>query len=201
MTTHKAHRLLGIAVLLFVAAHIGNHFALFLGVESHLAVQESLRVIYRHPIVEPLLLLGVLAQIVLGLKLLYKRGWPKRFWLRMQSLSGLVMAAFLTQHISAVLWTRLSWDDVDTNIYWAASVVSRAPHALYFMPYYALGMSALFLHFAAFIAVRKRMPRLAWSILCGSVVLSVALVATLSGAFFPIELPEPYVAYIEATGF
>ena len=159
MSLRAAHRLLGCIVALFVVMHLANHAALFWGAEQHLRVQELLRPIYRNPIIEPLLLLALAAQIVVGVRLLIRRGWPRRLWARVQVVSGAVLALFLVQHVSAALVTRLLKTEIDTNIYWAAAVVSRIEFALYFAPYYALGIFALFLHLAAFIALR---PKNSW---------------------------------------
>jgi len=186
MTLTTLHRLLGLVLIAFIAAHLGNHIALFWGVEQHLAIQESLRKSYRHPALETILLAGFASQLFLGLRLLMKRGWPRRFWPRLQLLSGVSLTLFLVQHIGAALYTRAFRPGIDTNIYWAASVVSQTPLALYFAPYYALGVSAVFVHIAAFVALKNRRLRLAWAICILGALFSIVLVMALSGAFYAI---------------
>jgi hypothetical protein len=199
MTTIGLHRVLGLSLFVFITAHIGNHVSLFWGVDQHLAIQGTLRKIYRNPIVETVLLAGFGTQLFLGARLLLKRGWPQRFWPRMQWLSGVTLALFLGQHISAALYTRAFWPSIDTNIYWAASVVSQTHFALYFVPYYILGVGALFVHIATFLALKKRLRGLAWSICILGSLFAVILIATLSGAFYSIDLPLPYVLYLNGS--
>lgn len=196
MKTVMLHRSLGLFLALFIAMHLGNHIALFWGVDQHLAVQEALRKVYRNPVIEAILLVGVAAQVFLGIRLLLRRGWPRQTWPRIQWLSGIALALFLAQHIGAALYTRMFWHSIDTNIYWAASVVSTVPSALYFAPYYAVGIGALFFHLAAYIALRKRRPRAALMICIFGAAFSVAIVSALGGAFYSIDLPPTYVAYI-----
>lgn len=197
MSLRAAHRVLGCIVGLFVVMHLANHAALFWGLEQHLRIQELLKPIYRNPIIEPLLLLAFAAQIGVGVRLLIRFGWPRRPWARLQVISGAVLALFLMQHISAALLTRLIKTEIDTNIYWAAAVVSRIEFALYFTPYYALGIFALFLHLAAFIALRYRKPWGAGTIIGTGGVFSLAIVSALSGAFFQIKLPIQYQTYLD----
>lgn len=197
MNLHQLHRVLAGILGVFIVLHLTNHLALFWGVETHLRLQEILRLVYRNPIIEPLLILGFVSQIFIGIRLLIKRGWPKKTWARLQTISGAILALFLLQHISAALFTRFSKPDIDTNIYWAASVVSRLEFALYFAPYYTLGLFALFLHIATFLAIRKRKASLAIGIVILGGVFSIALVSTLSGGFFEIELPHKYEIYLD----
>lgn len=197
MNFHKLHRVLAGILGVFIVLHLTNHLALFWGVETHLRLQKILRLVYRNPIIEPLLILGFVSQIFIGIRLLIKRGWPKKAWARLQTISGAILALFLLQHISAALFTRISKPDIDTNIYWAASVVSRLEFALYFAPYYTLGLFALFLHIATFLVIRKRKASLAVGIAILGGVFSIALVSTLSGGFFEIELPQKYEIYLD----
>ena len=197
MNLRRAHRVLGCIVALFVALHLVNHAALFWGVEQHLRAQEILRPIYRNPVIEPLLLLAFAAQIGVGGRLLIRRGWPRRPWARLQVISGAVLALFLMQHISAAFLTRLLKTEIDTNIFWAAAVVSRIEFALYFAPYYTLGIFALFLHLAAFIALRYRNLWGAGAMIVIGGVFSLAIVSALSGAFFQIEFPIQYKTYLD----
>jgi len=147
------------------------------------------------------LLLGFAAQIIIGARLLWQRGWPPRLWPRIQTISGAALALFLIQHISAALLTRAVKPEIDTNIYWAASVVSRPEFAAYFAPYYAIGLAALIAHLSAWIAMKKRMPRLAYCVLGSGFLASVTLVGALMDGFHPIESPDAYKAYLDAFWF
>jgi hypothetical protein len=197
----KIHRILGICLGAFILMHLVNHLALFWGVEHHIAIQQNLRKVYRFPLIEPFLICGFAVQLFIGIRLLMKRGWPRRFWQKAQIVSGLLFAFFLCQHIGAALYTRWFWPTIDTNVYWAASVVSRAPFSLYFVPYYIAGLAAIFVHFSAFIAIKHRATSMAWAIATVGVALSIAIVMALSGTFYPINLPPPYEAYLTGMTF
>jgi len=199
MTLTALHRLLGLSLVVFILAHFANHAALFWGLEHHLAMQDALRKVYRHPFVEPLLLAGVATQLFMGARLLSKRRWPRRFWPRLQWASGLILLLFLIQHVGAALYTRAAWPNVDTNVYWAASVVSETYSALYFAPYYTLGVAAFFVHISAFLALKLRCRRVAYFLCIFGVVFSVSLVMALSGLFFAIDLPLPNLEYLNGT--
>lgn len=197
MSLARLHRVLGVALGLFIALHLANHLALFAGPQAHLRFQEIARLIYRFPLVEPLLIAGFALQAVLGLTLLRQRGWPRRGWARLQVGAGLVLMLFLLQHIPAALLTRWLKPELDTNIFWAAAVVSRPGFAAYFAPYYALGLGALFAHGAAFVALRRRKPGLARMILGGGVLFALLFVTRLMGLWGEIPLPPAYEAYLD----
>lgn len=199
MTLTALHRLLGLSLIVFIIAHFANHAALFWGVEQHLAVQNALRKVYRNQFVEPVIIAGFAIQLGLGMRLLLKRGWPRSFWSRLQWVSGLILTLFLVQHVGAALYTRAIWSSIDTNVYWAASVVSQTHSALYFVPYYILGVAAVFAHIAAVLALKKRRKGLAYTLCIFGLVFSISLVMSLAGAFFEISLPAPYLSYLNGT--
>jgi hypothetical protein len=176
------HRCLAIFLAVFLALHLGNHITLFWGIEYHLVVQDVLRKLYRHPLVEPVLLISFATQLGVGARLLVRRGWPRTFWPRMQVASGAFIVLFAVQHIGAALYTRWFVPSIDTNIYWAASVVSRLPVGLYFAPYYTFGVAAVFVHLAAFLAIKRRAKKSAWAIAVSGFALAIGIVMTLSGA-------------------
>jgi len=184
----SGHRALAIGLALFIALHLAHHLTILAGAQTHLAVLEVIRPLYRNPIVEPLLIAGFTLQIILGLRLAYRRGWPKRFWPRIQSASGVLIALFLIQHIGAALYTRYS-TDLDTNTYWAASVAGIWPLNLYFIPYYFVGITALGWH----ISSRLRTGR--WALALTTTLLAALIVAGFTGAFQHIDLPQAYRAY------
>jgi multidrug transporter EmrE-like cation transporter len=65
------------------------------------------------------------------------------------------------------------------------------------VPYYLLGVAAIFVHVAAFLALKLRWHRMAISSSVLEIVLSIALIGTLTGAFHPIDLPVPYALYLD----
>lgn len=201
MRLARLHRWLGLALGVFIVLHLANHLALLAGTGAHLAFQEAARLIYRNPVVEPLLLAAIAAQIGLGLALLRRRGWPREGWARLQMGAGLVLTLFLIQHVSAALLTRWLKPEIDTNIFWAAAVVSRPGFAAYFAPYYALGLGAVFAHLAAFVALRHRRPGLAQAVLGVGALFALVFVTRLMGLWGELALPSAYETYLDAYWF
>ncbi len=155
MTLLRFHRLNACVLGLFIALHLINHSLFVLGFETHLTVMTGLRHLYRVPIIEIPLLVLFASQIVLGLALAWKRGRPQGKWAWAQVVSGGYLALFLLQHLGATLSTRMFYADIDTNSFWAASVVSQQPFVSYFAPYYALAVLAIFTHIAAALRFRN----------------------------------------------
>jgi hypothetical protein len=156
----RLHRLNALALGIFIAAHLGNHLILIVGAKAHLAFMDILRTVYRIGLVEAGIVLLFIAQIALGLTLAVHRGRPRGSWAWLQTLSGLYLVFFLTQHIAAVFWARSAFAPFDTNVYWAAAVVKRPPLSLYFLPYYGLAVLSVFAHIAAALHFRalERFP-------------------------------------------
>lgn len=192
----KAHRVLAMGLGAFLLLHLANHTFVVFGPEAHRSVQGLLRHIYRFPLIEPLLILACVLQIAAGLRLASARRWPMRFWPRVQLYSGVILAAFMAIHVSAALITRWSKPFIDTDIFWAAAVVSRPGWAAFFAPYYTLGVAALFAHLGALAAARRR-PRLARALLVFGLALGLFIVAGLMGAFGDMTLPAPYERYLD----
>lgn len=148
MTLTRLHRLNAGVLGLFLILHFANHAVLLIGRDSHLSVMKSLRQVYRVGFIEYPLFALFAAQIVLGLLLVLKRGKPKGFWSWAQVASGLYIGFFLLQHLGAIIAARISYT-FETTTYFAAAVVSAEPFAWYFIPYYVLGVAAVFTHIAA----------------------------------------------------
>lgn len=200
MTWRAYHRTSAVLLLLFVGAHIGNHIAAAGGQYEHQLVMATLRRVYRHPLVEPLLLLLFLAQAGTGATLVIK-GWRGRrgrvAWL--QALSGLYLAGFLFLHVVSVLTGRLVLG-LDTDFRFAAAGFHVPGWPWFFAPYYFLAVVALFAHlgcalyWAAGGAARGR-ARVA---LAGMIALGGAagglIVAALAGGLYAVHIPAAYLA-------
>lgn len=183
MTLRCLHRLNACLLGLFLALHLSNHAVLLAGHAAHGAVLEALRPVYRNAVVEPAVVALFVAQIALGLTLVWRRGRPEGGWAWAQVASGLLIALFLVQHVPVVLLAR---PDTETDTAFAAAVVQDWPGALYFIPYYVLAVAALATHLAA----ARRFAR--WPAPPGALAralpwvglgLGVLIVAGLAGAF------------------
>ena len=186
MRLRRLHR--GLAVLLgaFLVLHLGNHLAGLWGQAAHGAVQDALRVVYRNPVVEPLLLAAVCFQIGAGLLLLSRR--PR---LTRQSLSGAYLALFLVIHLGAVLAAR--WQGTETDLAFAAAGLhAPLPWPLVFAAYYGLAVMAVFAHLS--VPLSRHAPTLGRAVLVAGGAVALALVALLAGLVTPLTIPPALVA-------
>lgn len=181
----KLHRANACALALFILLHLTNHISIINGIETHIAVMDVLRSVYRRLPIELIILALFTAQIALGIRLIWQRGKPTNRWAWLQVLSGGYIAFFLLQHIGAVLVNRVVYH-VDTNAHFAADVVETTPLAVYFIPYYILAVTALFAHIAcaARFAVFPK-PAAFWhkTLAASGFPLGIIIVVGLRGAF------------------
>jgi succinate dehydrogenase/fumarate reductase cytochrome b subunit len=143
----KIHRYSGIVLATFFVFHIINHLFAWGGADMHIRVMKLLRHVYRFPPVEVVLLLSALIQVVVGLMLVWKKGFRKNRYDLLQVISGLYLSFFLLFHIRAVMLGRYSWN-VETDFHFAAWGVKNAPADLFFIPYYSLSVLCVFIHLA-----------------------------------------------------
>lgn len=148
--TKSLHRISGIIIAIFAAAHLFNHAMAWYGIETHRDIMEALRNIYRQPVVETVLLLCFGFQVYSGIKQAVTLRKVPHLSLndRLQMYAGWAFAFFIVQHIGAVVGQRLYFG-TNTDFYFAARVVLEGPFKYYFVPYYFLGIMALGIHVAA----------------------------------------------------
>ena len=194
------HRISATIIIVFVIVHLANHIAGFWGVAAHQAFMDGARRIYRSPPAEVLLLAAVVVQVMTGLAQV-QAGWGKRrsAWDRLQAASGLYLALYLVNHTLSVLAARVFYH-LDSDFYLAAAVLTIEPLPVFFAPYYALGIFAVFVHVAC--AIRAHLPaplggRIATGVVASAALAAPAIVAVFMGAFYEIELPPAYRAMVE----
>ena len=108
--TRKLHRITGGVIALFLFTHLAVHLFALAGPDAHNAALKSVQWIYRHPLVEPLLIAALLFQISLGIRLALRR-WRepgKSGWAKLQLASGFYLAYFIIVHSGAALFTPIS---------------------------------------------------------------------------------------------
>lgn len=200
----RLHRLGGALVALFALMHLGNHLLALAGQPAHQRMLEALRLVHRHPLVEPLLLLVLASQLVSGAagawRVLRPGGGVPTLppVVRLQALSGLVLGAFVLAHVVAVLIGRVVLR-LDTNFHFAAAGL-HSPWVWFFAPYYFLGVAALGVHLAC--AVHRHRPAqptawrrgLPWLLGLGGGALGAWLVALMAGWVVPVDIPAAYLA-------
>lgn len=109
------HRYIALAVVLaFVALHLGNHLVALWSIEAQDAVMRVLRLWYRAPGVEAVLLMMFAVGVVAGLLLVVR--WtrmPGDTYRVLQTSSGFYLALFLINHAMAVFRERGRGGDTD----------------------------------------------------------------------------------------
>jgi hypothetical protein len=114
----------------------------------HINFMQKARKIYRHPIVEGVLLTAVVIQILSGIILITQKWSKADSWFDwVQMCSGLYLSLFLTNHIRAVMVGRYKMH-IDTNLYYGAGVMNMWPQKLIYIPYYSFAILAFFFHVA-----------------------------------------------------
>ncbi len=201
MGLKAVHRTLAAILIVFIGTHLAVHLAALGGPDAHIAAQKTVDWVYRSRLVEPVLVLALAAQVVVGYRLLRRRlGEPgKSVWAWVQIVSGGYLVFFLIAHTTAALATRYSVG-LETNFYWASGPAILMPLALGFRPYYVLAILAVFSHLAAAMMFRWGSKGLgislaAWGVVAFGGLVSGAIVAALSGALYPIDLPAAYMSY------
>jgi hypothetical protein len=176
-----AHGISATVIVLFAAVHLCNHLGGLLGGDTHVAIMQTLRVVYRHSLVEPVVLAALGFQIVSGACLIQRKlAHATRGIETLQTTTGAYLLMFLLSHVSAVL--RAHRRGVDTNWSWlAGGELLTDPWSARLVPYYFLAVIALGVHAAC--GLRTVLLGHGWSARRGTVLVAVvAVVFTLSSA-------------------
>lgn len=149
MTIKKTHYISGLIITLFVGFHLFNHAISVFGIDHHLEMMSTLRLVYRNWLIETVILLAVFVQIISGLKLFkINRKTATSSFDKLHVWSGLYLALFFLIHVSAVLGGRYLLK-LDTNFYFGVAGINTFPYNLFFIPYYSLAIILFFGHIAA----------------------------------------------------
>lgn len=194
-TVKTLHYFSGITLSLFIGIHLLNHLFSFAGPEAHMALMEKFRKVYRHPVIETMLVLVVLVQVVSGVKLLFNRK-PKILAEKIQIYSGLYLSLFLVGHVGAVIASR-QIEHLDTNFYYTAAGFNIYPAMLFFIPYYFLDVCAVSLHVASIHYLKTRSKWSSWLIGGTGILVSMLIVAGYTNFFQWRETPPKERAFIE----
>lgn len=190
MTARRWHRGLALGLGVFLAMHLGNHLAGLAGQEAHGRAQDALRLIYRAPVVEGLLLAALALQAGLGLWLLSR---SRR--MTVQAVSGAYLALFLMIHLGAVMAAR--WQGIDTDLAFAAAGLhAPAPWPAVLALYYGLAVLAVFLHLS--VPLGRHHAALGRGIAGLGAGVALLLVALLAGLVTPLTIPPDLVAAFPA---
>jgi hypothetical protein len=200
MHLRTIHATSAIVIGLFAVIHMANHLVALGGIAQHLAFMAAARAVYRIRPIEAVLLACVLVQVFSGMWLII-RGWRQRHGAvaLLQAAAGAYLAFFLLIHVSAVLYGRVSFG-LDTNFYFAAAGFHVRPFQLFFIPYYLIGVLALFTHVGCGACQRARSrgrstsPVLIALAVAMGAAISVLIVLALAGVFYRVDIPTQYQA-------
>lgn len=196
----QVHFSSGLLLAAFVGVHLTNHALAGISPAAHIAFMKAARLVYRHPVVETVLLAAVLLQIITGLRLARSvKPAATTTWSRLHVGSGLYLALFLVIHVGAVLGGRLLLH-LDTNLYFGAAGLNRYPYQLFFVPYYGVAILAFFAHVAAIHRLKMNHSvaifsplRQAQFILAVGVVLALGILYGMTNRFRGLPIPAPYL--------
>lgn len=196
----KAHRILASLLLIFIITHLLIHSTALVGADLHIKILSLARYFYLNAIIEPILILSIIAQVIIGFMLL-KRRWKQKdrgFWGWVQILSGTYLGYFLVMHSSAALITRY-YVGLDTNYYWVAGTLNIGILPYFFTPYYFLAVFSLFSHLAA--AIHFGWPEKAKVIapmaMAFGAMIGVLIIMAFNGSLYDIETPPQYRQYFQ----
>ena len=191
------HRIAALLLLLFVLVHIGNHVAAAIGPKTYNAYLATARIVYRNPIVEPLLIALIGAQAITGFSLIIKsfQRDEKRSlasWFEIFSAVGFVI--FIIIHLSAIAVTRFYFE-VQTDFYWVAEMFRAGALQPFIIGFHFLGIMTVTIHAGIGlkymfdgIGLGKIGRTAAVTLIVAGFAASVIALSAYSGQFYPIEL-------------
>lgn len=192
------HKLSAGFVFAFLCLHMANHLLGLQGMDAHLAFMAVARMVYRHPVVEMVVLLAFLVQILTGWALA-REIWQKKkdFIHQLQAASGVYLAFFAVTHVAFIFYVRECLP-VETDIYLVAAGLMQTGWMYALIPYYGLGVFALFVHMGCilFDIFKKTLRPVSWTLLIVTVgiggFVTWSLMMTYSGHVFAIHVPADY---------
>jgi hypothetical protein len=195
----QIHLLSGLILTLFIGLHLFNHFTSIWGIQKHIEVMNTLRLVYRNPYAESLLLMAAFVQITTGISLVKSHSKSTNFYFdKLHVWTGLYLVFFLAIHLSAVLWGRMMLN-LDTNFYFGAAGLNTFPLNLLFIPYYGLAIISFFGHLAA-IHYKKMLRSIggvspytqSMIIFIVGIFTSISIIFGLTNHFEGITIPKEY---------
>ena len=189
----SSHGVVAAVVLLgFLAMHVANHLTGLISAETHLAVMDVLRRWYRHPVVEPVLVVLMAFMVLSGLWLLRgKLAQRADFFQTLHTATGVYLLFYIPGHMNSTFNFQRSFLAKDSDFWFAAGgplgLLMSDPWNVRLIPHYVLGVWALITHAAGGLrivliahGVRERMAN--------RVTLVISLIGALAaiGAVLPL---------------
>jgi hypothetical protein len=141
---YKLHRWSAAIIVAFALLHFASHLSAAFSLGLNTRVVDAVRLIYKQPPIEAMLLLALPVQIVTGLWLFHAaKDRARDRWDRLQLASGIYLSAFIAGHAVA---TAILFRDINFR------AASGGRPGLFgdpsFLAYYVLGPLAVFAHVA-----------------------------------------------------
>ncbi len=142
----------GIILAAFVIWHLANHVVALWSLDQNKAVMDVLRLWYRSPVVQPLLVTLLLWQMLSGLRLLWaKLPSAGDLYSSIQTATAAYLAVFVSSHLMAVFVLGRWLFAVDTTFPWASGAPTGLlldPWNVRLIPHYSLAVLFLIGHLA-----------------------------------------------------
>ncbi|SMC60300.1 hypothetical protein [Pedobacter nyackensis] len=190
---NRIHYFSGLILSVFIAFHLSNQLFSLFGVAAHIEMMTLLRTVYRHIIVETVLLLTVAFQVVTGIKLLFNKR-KKSMVEKVQLYSGLYLSLFLIIHVAAVMYGRQL--QLDTNFYFAAAGMNMYPINLVFIPYYFFAVVAIALHLSSLHYLKTKSKKVSYGIAVIGIIVAILIIIGYTNALKWREVPAEYQNFI-----
>jgi hypothetical protein len=144
------HGVAASVILVYVLFHLTNHLLGLLGPDVHAAVMKTGRLVYRSPVVEPVLVALMLFQVVVGVRLAWRwSALPVDAIRVFQIGSGIYLAAFILTHLNSAFISARAVHHIETNWAWASGAPTGLIHdawSIRLVPHYALGVFFVLAH-------------------------------------------------------
>jgi len=194
----RLHKVSAGFIFAFICLHFANHLIGLEGTGAHQQFLEAARLIYRHPVVEMVLLMAFVIQMITGVALSRVIWRDKKDIIhQLQAASGTYMAVFIVVHVAWVFLGRLVLN-LDTNFDYAAVTMMTPGWSWVFMPLYGLAIVALFTHLGCitydiFKKTDKRLGAACLVVVQGvGIYVTYLLLMMYSGRLYPVTLPDSY---------
>jgi hypothetical protein len=179
-------------LLLFLIAHLGNHFIGLLGAQAHIDAMEFLRGWYRTGIVEAGIVGLFLFQVASGLKLASARAATDDPFRTLQIATGVGLMSFLSAHLLVIFVVARWLNNFDTNWIFATGfkigILGNLNNSRQ-LPYYWFALFTTFAHLGCGLRIvmlshgmrRLLADRVALAIICVGALFASVTVAGLVG--------------------
>lgn len=194
----RLHKVSAGFIFAFICLHFANHLVGLEGIAAHQQFLDAARLIYRHPVVEMVLLMAFVIQIITGVAL-SRVIWAQKKDIihQLQAASGTYFAVFIVVHVAWAFLGRMVLN-LDTNFNYAAATLMTPGWSWIFLPFYGLAVVAVFTHIGCitydiFKKTDKRLGVACLLVVEGAgLYVAYLLLMMYSGRLYPVILPEQY---------